>query len=46
MLSKDLKVKGSVTIEDRNTYNEKGTRVTLVIPYAINTDIKKDLKSI
>ena len=35
MLSKDLKINGSVTIEDRKKYNEKGTLVTLVIPHKI-----------
>ena len=34
-LSKDFKVKGSVSIEDRQKYNEKGTVVTLVIPYKL-----------
>jgi len=32
MLSKDFKMKGSITIEDRQKYNEQGTIVTLVIP--------------
>ena len=35
MLSKDFKIKGSVCIEDRRKYNEKGTIVTLKIPYKI-----------
>jgi len=35
MLSKDFKMKGSVTIEDRKKYNKQGTIVTLVIPYKI-----------
>ncbi|WP_299435552.1 tetratricopeptide repeat protein [uncultured Aquimarina sp.] len=35
MLSKDFKVKGSVTVEDRKKYNKQGTIVTLVIPYKI-----------
>ena len=35
-LSKDFKMEGSVTIEDREQYNEKGTRVTMVIPHKIN----------
>ena len=26
-------MEGSVTIEDREKYNEKGTMVTLIIPY-------------
>ena len=33
ILSKDLKMKGSVSIEDRSQYKEKGTNVTLIIPY-------------
>ena len=36
ILSKDFKVKGSITIEDRQKYNEKGTIVTLIIPYKID----------
>lgn len=35
VLSKEFKMEGSVTIEDRAKYNEKGTKVTLVIPYKI-----------
>ncbi len=35
ILSKDFKIKGSVTIEDRKKNNAKGTIVTLVIPYKI-----------
>ncbi len=35
ILSKDLKVNGSVTIEDRAEYNSQGTLVTLVIPHKI-----------
>jgi len=35
MLSKDLKMKGSVCLEDRKKYNEQGTIATLVIPYII-----------
>ncbi|NHN25306.1 tetratricopeptide repeat protein [Flavobacterium jejuense] len=35
ILSKEFKMKGSVTVEDRQQYNEKGTIVTLVIPYKI-----------
>lgn len=34
-LSKDFKIKGSITIEDRKKHNEQGTIVTLVIPYKI-----------
>ncbi len=33
ILSSYFKMKGSVTIEDRTKYNEKGTMVTLVVPY-------------
>ncbi|WP_417800639.1 tetratricopeptide repeat protein [Tenacibaculum sp.] len=33
ILSKDFKMNGSVTIEDRKKYNEQGTVVTLTIPY-------------
>ena len=36
ILSKDFKMKGSVTIEDRQRYNEQGTIVTLLIPYKMN----------
>ncbi|WP_291869362.1 tetratricopeptide repeat protein [Maribacter sp.] len=36
MLSKEFKVPGGITITDRNKYNERGTLVTLVIPYKIN----------
>jgi len=36
MLSKDFNIKGSVSIEDRQKYNEQGTIVTLVIPYKID----------
>jgi LytS/YehU family sensor histidine kinase len=36
ILSKDYKIKGSVTIEDQKKYNEQGTIVTLIIPYKIN----------
>ncbi|WP_282043105.1 tetratricopeptide repeat-containing sensor histidine kinase [Winogradskyella flava] len=35
-LSKDFNTDGGITIEDRKKYNEKGTLVTLVIPYKIN----------
>lgn len=35
ILSNDLKVKGWVTIEDRQNYNEQGTIVTLVIPHKL-----------
>jgi len=37
ILSKDFKMKSSVTIEDRKKYNGKGTIVTLVIPYKVLT---------
>ena len=33
ILSKDFKMEGSVTVEDRKKYNEQGTIVTLVIPH-------------
>lgn len=33
MLGKALKMKGSVTVEDRKKYNAQGTIVTLVIPH-------------
>ncbi|MDP5082069.1 MAG: tetratricopeptide repeat protein [Winogradskyella sp.] len=39
VLSKDFKMEGSVTIEDRHKFNEEGTLVTLVIPHKINTEI-------
>ncbi|WP_040248955.1 tetratricopeptide repeat-containing sensor histidine kinase [Psychroserpens mesophilus] len=35
VLSKDFKMEGSVTIEDRQKFNETGTRVTLVIPHKL-----------
>ncbi|TYA84413.1 tetratricopeptide repeat-containing sensor histidine kinase [Seonamhaeicola marinus] len=35
ILSKDLKVNGSITIEDRTEYNSQGTLVTLIIPHKI-----------
>jgi tetratricopeptide (TPR) repeat protein len=35
MLSKDFKVESSLILEDREKYNEKGTQVTLMIPYKI-----------
>ncbi len=35
MLSKDFKMKGSIVVEDRKKYNEKGTIVALVIPYIL-----------
>lgn len=33
LLSKDFKMHGSVTVEDRRKYNEQGTLVTIEIPY-------------
>jgi tetratricopeptide (TPR) repeat protein len=33
-LSKDFKMEGSITIEDRSKFNEKGTQVTIQIPYS------------
>lgn len=38
MLSKDFKMRGSVSVKDRKKYNEKGTIVTLVIPYILQED--------
>jgi len=35
ILSKDFNMKGSVSIEDKQKNNEKGTIVTLVIPHKI-----------
>lgn len=35
MLSKDFKVVGTITIEDRKKHNEQGTIVTLIIPHKI-----------
>ena len=35
ILSKDFKMEGSVTIQDRQKHNEKGTIVTLLIPHKI-----------
>lgn len=35
ILSKDFNMKGSVSVEDKKKKNEKGTLVTLVIPYKI-----------
>lgn len=37
ILSKESKIKGSIKIEDREKYNEKGTIVTLIIPH--KTDV-------
>ena len=34
-LSKDFKMDGSITIEDRSKFNEKGTQVTIEIPFII-----------
>lgn len=39
VLSKDFNMEGSVTIEDRERYNEQGTLVTLVIPHKINAEL-------
>lgn len=36
-ISKDFKMNGSVTIEDRQKFNELGTIVTLIIPYKLNS---------
>lgn len=35
MLSKDFKIESNLILEDREKYNEKGTQVTLMIPYKI-----------
>lgn len=35
ILSKDIKIKSSIKIEDRKIYNEQGTKVTIEIPYKI-----------
>ena len=35
MLSKDFKMRGSISLEDRHKYQEQGTRVTLIIPYKV-----------
>jgi tetratricopeptide (TPR) repeat protein len=37
ILSKDFKMEGTVTLEDRQKYNEQGTKVTLVIPHKKTT---------
>jgi len=37
MLSKDFKIESNLIIEDRERYNEKGTQVTLMIPYKTET---------
>lgn len=37
ILSRDTKTKGSITIEDREKHNQKGTIVTLVIPYKLKS---------
>jgi sensor histidine kinase YesM len=36
MLAKEFKVPGEITLVDRKKHNERGTLVTLVIPYKIN----------
>ncbi|PCJ64089.1 MAG: sensor histidine kinase [Bacteroidetes bacterium] len=36
MISKDFKMKGSLSIQNRESFGEQGTLVTLVIPYKIN----------
>lgn len=33
IISRDFKMEGSVIVEDREKYNQRGTKVTLVIPY-------------
>ncbi|WP_158851308.1 histidine kinase [Algibacter sp. L1A34] len=37
MLSKNFKIESNLILEDREKYNEKGTQVTLMIPYKIET---------
>ncbi|WP_298518205.1 tetratricopeptide repeat protein [uncultured Kordia sp.] len=37
ILSKNLKTKGAITIEDREKYNERGTIVTLIIPHKLKS---------
>jgi len=39
LLSKDFKTLGSIRIEDRKKHNERGTIVTLVIPYKTNVTL-------
>lgn len=39
MLSQDFKAKGSVTVEDRSKFGEKGTLVTLHIPFKIDKSV-------
>ncbi|MBN3581929.1 tetratricopeptide repeat protein [Algoriphagus aestuarii] len=38
ILSKDLKMKGEISITDRSKFNEKGTLVTLTIPFKQNQE--------
>lgn len=38
ILSKDFKMKGDIKIEDRSKYQEKGTIVTLTIPYKLSQE--------
>ena len=38
ILSKDLKMKGEISITDRSKFNEKGTLVTLTIPYKLSQE--------
>jgi tetratricopeptide (TPR) repeat protein len=44
MLSKDYNIEGSVTIEDRQKYNEHGTLVTMVFPYKLSS-VYEDINS-
>ncbi len=39
LLSKDFKMKGNLTIKNRQEFGEQGTLVTLVIPYKINSKL-------
>ncbi len=36
MLAKDFHMPGNINIQDRKKYNERGTLVTLIIPYKMN----------
>ena len=39
MLAKDFKMAGSITIADRKKDKERGTRVTLLVPYKLNSNV-------
>lgn len=38
ILSKEFRMEGSVSVQDRQKYNEQGTIVTLLIPYKIHSE--------